>query len=46
MAANALGRALYAPLFDGREQPPRSAWFTFLDPAAIEFYPDQKAHHT
>ena len=33
LAANALGRALYAPLFDSREQPPNSARFTFLDPA-------------
>ena len=29
-----LGRALYAPLFESREQPPNSARFTFLDPAA------------
>jgi transcriptional regulator with XRE-family HTH domain len=40
LAANALGRALYAPLFDSREQPPNSARFTFLDPAAQEFYVD------
>ena len=32
LAANDLGRALYAPLFDSREQPPNSARFTFLDP--------------
>ena len=38
LAANALGRALYAPLFDSREQPPNSARFTFLDPAAQEFF--------
>ena len=30
LAANALGRALYAPLFDSGEQPPNSTWFTFL----------------
>src|SRR4051812_44378517 len=40
VGANALGRALYAPLFDSREQPANSARFTFLDPAAADFYPD------
>jgi hypothetical protein len=40
VAANALGRALYAPLFESPEQPANSARFTFLDPAAIEFYVD------
>ncbi len=40
LAANPLGRALYAPLFQSREQPPNSARFTFLDPAAQEFYVD------
>jgi transcriptional regulator with XRE-family HTH domain len=40
LAANALGRALYAPVFDSPEQPANSARFTFLDPAAREFYPD------
>jgi transcriptional regulator with XRE-family HTH domain len=40
LAANPLGRALYAPLFDSHEQPPNSARFTFLDPAAQEFYVD------
>ena len=40
LAANPLGRALYAPLFDSREQPPNSARFTFLDPAAQEFFID------
>jgi len=40
LAANPLGRALYAPLFESREQPANSARFTFLDPAAVEFYPD------
>jgi transcriptional regulator with XRE-family HTH domain len=38
--ANPLGRALYAPLFDSREQPPNAARFTFLDPAAQQFFPD------
>jgi transcriptional regulator with XRE-family HTH domain len=40
LGANALGRALYAPVFDSREQPPNSARFTFLDPAAHDFYGD------
>jgi transcriptional regulator with XRE-family HTH domain len=40
LAANELGRALYAPLFQSREQPANSARFTFLDPAAKEFYVD------
>jgi transcriptional regulator with XRE-family HTH domain len=40
IAANPLGRALYAPLFESREQPANSARFTFLDPAAQEFYVD------
>ena len=40
LAANTLGRALYAPLFESREQPPNSARFTFLDPASQEFFVD------
>ena len=40
LAANALGRALYAPVFESPEQPANSARFTFLDPAAPDFYPD------
>ena len=40
LAANASGRALYAPLFESREQPANSARFTFLDPAAADFYCD------
>lgn len=40
LTANALGRALYAPLFDSREQPPNAARFTFLDPVAQQFFPD------
>jgi transcriptional regulator with XRE-family HTH domain len=39
LAANALGRALYAPMFESSEQPANSARFTFLDPAAQDFYP-------
>jgi hypothetical protein len=40
LTANALGRALFAPVFESSEQPANSARFTFLDPAAISFYPD------
>jgi transcriptional regulator with XRE-family HTH domain len=40
LAANALGRALYAPMFESPEQPANSARFTFLDPASRDFYPD------
>ena len=40
VGGNALGRALYAPVFESREQPANSARFTFLDPAAADFYPD------
>ena len=36
LAANELGRALYAPAFRKSRQPPNSARFTFLDPAAQE----------
>jgi Aldo/keto reductase family/MmyB-like transcription regulator ligand binding domain/Helix-turn-helix domain len=39
LAANGLGRALYAPVFESPEQPANSARFTFLDPAAPGFYP-------
>jgi transcriptional regulator with XRE-family HTH domain len=40
LTANPLGRALYAPVFESREQPANSARFTFLDPVARELYPD------
>ena len=40
IGANALGRALYAPVFDSREQPANSARFTFLDPVAADYYPE------
>jgi transcriptional regulator with XRE-family HTH domain len=40
LTANALGRALYAPLFDSPEQPPNAARFTFLDPEAQQFFTD------
>lgn len=38
VAANRLGRALYAPVFV--EPAPNSARFAFLSPAAHDFYPD------
>lgn len=38
VAANALGRALYAPVF--ADPAPNSARFAFLDPAAQQFYPE------
>jgi transcriptional regulator with XRE-family HTH domain len=40
IAANPLGRALYAPMFESPEQPANSARFTFLDPVALDFYSD------
>src|SRR4051794_20311033 len=40
VAANGLGRALYAPVFESPEQPANSARFTFLDRAARDFYPE------
>jgi transcriptional regulator with XRE-family HTH domain len=40
LAANQPCRTLYAPLFESREQPPNSARFTFLDPAAQTFFVD------
>jgi transcriptional regulator with XRE-family HTH domain len=40
LAINALGRALYAPAFEGPGQPVNMARFCFLDPASQIFYPD------
>jgi MmyB-like transcription regulator ligand binding domain len=40
LAGNFLGRALYAPVLDSPEQPANTARFAFLDPAAVEFFPD------
>ena len=45
LAANDLGRALYSPLYDHAAahtpgEPPNSARFVFLDPAASEFFLD------
>jgi transcriptional regulator with XRE-family HTH domain len=43
LAGNALGRALFAPIFTSPARPVNAARFTFLDPAAAEFYPDWDA---
>jgi hypothetical protein len=40
LAANQLGRALYAPLLARVVSTPNKARFVFLDPAAATFYPD------
>jgi transcriptional regulator with XRE-family HTH domain len=38
LAANRLGRAVFAPLFDSPARPTNTARFMFLDPAAPGFY--------
>src|ERR1700723_2316405 len=38
LAANRLGRALFAPLFGSPAKPTNMARFIFLDPAATDFY--------
>jgi transcriptional regulator with XRE-family HTH domain len=43
LAGNALAQALFAPIFTSPARPVNSARFTFLDPAAAEFYPDWDA---
>jgi transcriptional regulator with XRE-family HTH domain len=40
LAANRLGRALYAGHFDSPHGPPNTARFIFLDDRAPDFYPD------
>ncbi len=40
LAANDLGQALYAPLFEGTKVPPNFARFAFLDARAASFYLD------
>jgi hypothetical protein len=40
LAANHLGRALYADLYADPARPPNFARFTFLDSASRRFYPD------
>jgi hypothetical protein len=47
LAINALGRALYAAVFDDPARPANLARFCFLDPRACDFYPDwDDAAHT
>jgi transcriptional regulator with XRE-family HTH domain len=40
LAVNALGHALYSPVFARTARPVNLARFRFLDPAARDFYPD------
>ncbi|MCI9889872.1 helix-turn-helix domain-containing protein [Micrococcales bacterium 31B] len=40
VAANTLGRALYAPVFDDPRRPVNTARFVYLNPAARSFWPD------
>jgi len=40
LAANELGRALYSPIYDELTDPPNTARFTFLNPHALEFFPE------
>lgn len=52
LATNPLARALYSPVFDSptrtsEQTPPNLARFGFLDPAALDFFPDYgKSCHT
>ncbi len=40
LAANTMGRALYAPVFDDPRRPTNTTRFTYLNPAAREFWRD------
>jgi transcriptional regulator with XRE-family HTH domain len=40
LTANALGLALYAPIYADQVRPPNNARFVFLDPYATEFFRD------
>lgn len=40
LAANALGYAMYAPMFKGTTRPANFSRHIFLDPSAHDFYPD------
>lgn len=40
LAANRMGRALYAPVFDDPRRPVNTTRFTYLNPAAREFWRD------
>jgi transcriptional regulator with XRE-family HTH domain len=48
VAANQLGRALYAPVFEDPARPVNLARFRFFNPRARDFYPDwdESAHTT
>ncbi|WP_345375879.1 helix-turn-helix transcriptional regulator [Frondihabitans cladoniiphilus] len=48
LAANQLGRALYSQVFESPLSPPNTARFCFLDPRAVDFWPEWKqiAHDT
>src|SRR3954471_1447830 len=43
LAANTLGRAVYAEIFDGRTGPPNHARYVFLDDRARDFFDDWPA---
>src|SRR3954452_1088571 len=43
LAANALGRAVYADIFDGRIGPPNHVRYVFLDDRARSFFDDWRA---
>jgi transcriptional regulator with XRE-family HTH domain len=43
LAANALGRAVYAEIFDGRTGPPNHVRYVFLDDRARSFFDDWRA---
>jgi transcriptional regulator with XRE-family HTH domain len=43
LAANALGRAVYAEVFDGRTGPPNHVRYVFLDDRARSFFDDWQA---
>jgi transcriptional regulator with XRE-family HTH domain len=40
LATNALGHALYSPLFGDDRRPPNIARYHFLDPSARDYFPD------
>lgn len=40
LAANRMGRALYSPVFDSPSRPVNTTRFTYLDPAARDFWRD------
>jgi transcriptional regulator with XRE-family HTH domain len=44
LAANRLGRAVFAPVFDSPAKPANIARFLFLDPVAPDFYHDWDRH--